>query len=546
LAQWDRSTDVVVVGSGAAAFAAAATAASAGRTVLMLERAAAPGGTTYRSGGGYWIPNNRFMRAAGTADPRDAALRFMAKLAYPYLYDPTHPALGLSENQHSLIAAFFDRASTAIDELERLGVLHSQHDPLTPDYNADLPEDLAPYGRYVNPTAKPASPLDHGNGVDMIEQMHAGCLRLGVELLCDHRVVHCLRGPTGEVVGVEVEHPGGTLRVGARHGVVFGSGGFLHNPEMRTDFLRGPIFGGCGAITNTGDFVRIGIELGADLANMSQAWWAQVVLEEVLDNPSPPKNVWIPFGDSMVLVNGRGQRVVNEKMTYNERGQVHFLWDAGGREYPNLLLFMIYDDAVAQNPVAYNFRRPVPMPGDPNPYLITGSDWEDLAARIRERLAAVAGKTGGYALAADFVPRLRETVARFNGFAEQGYDPDFHRGETPIQLAWGGPLREGNEKNACMYPFRSEGPYHCFILAGGGLDTKGGPRTDARARVLDLEGQPIPGLYGAGNCVASPAGQAYWSAGTTLGLCLTFGYLAGRGVSTEPARDLAETVAGSV
>ena len=49
---------------------------------------------------------------------------------------------------------------------------------------------------------------------------------------------------------------------------------------------------------------------------------------------------------------------------------------------------------------------------------------------------------------------------------------------------------------------------------------------NTRSQVIDAEGEPIPGLYAAGNCVASPAGQAYWSGGTTLGSALIFGYIA--------------------
>jgi len=39
------------------------------------------------------------------------------------------------------------------------------------------------------------------------------------------------------------------------------------------------VFGGCAAETITADFVRTGIELGAQLGNMNNAWWNQVVIE---------------------------------------------------------------------------------------------------------------------------------------------------------------------------------------------------------------------------------------------------------------------------
>ena len=79
----DRSADLVVVGSGAAGFAAAITGRRAGLDVLLLERCRELGGTTARSGTWIWVPNNRLMRDAGLDDPRDAALRYMARLARP-------------------------------------------------------------------------------------------------------------------------------------------------------------------------------------------------------------------------------------------------------------------------------------------------------------------------------------------------------------------------------------------------------------------------------------------------------------------------------
>jgi 3-oxosteroid 1-dehydrogenase len=59
--------------------------------------------------------------------------------------------------------------------------------------------------------------------------------------------------------------------------------------------------------------------------------------------------------------------------------------------------------------------------------------------------------------------------------------------------------------------------------------------------VLGTDGAPIPGLYGAGNCIGSPTGEAYWGGGSTLGPAMFHGYLAGKNVVNEPARGLAES-----
>ena len=67
-----------------------------------------------------------------------------------------------------------------------------------------------------------------------------------------------------------------------------------------------------------------------------------------------------------------------------------------------------------------------------------------------------------------------------------------------------------DERNPTLYPFADTGPYYAAIIVPAALDTKGGPMISPRGEVLDGAGEPIPGLYGAGNCVASAAGKSYW------------------------------------
>jgi len=428
---------VVVVGSGGAAFAAAVTARQAGAEIIMLEKAANPGGTTQISGNAYWIPNNAQMRAQGLTDPREDALKYMVRLSYPQLYDPQSPTLGVSQHNYDLIATFYDTASVAVETFEEWGALYSVNNTDTPDYHADLPEDKAPYGRGMNPDA------ERGGAGTVPLQMRAWTDQQGVPLLTEHRVVGVFLNGMGEVVGVQAESGGAPVAIRARRAVVFGTGGFTQDPIKSLNYLRGPIFAGCGVPTCTGDFVDIGLALGARFGNMNQAWWLQMPLELALQSPSlPGADVWLPYGDSMVIVNKYGDRMTSEKMVYNERSQTHFYWDPARREYRNLVQFMIYDEAVAQNPTEWSFRYPVPLPDQQSEIVISGATWDELAANINARLDSVRGQGSVSArigpevrLADDFVDRIGATIQRFNGFAQTGVDEDFGRGSTPIQVA---------------------------------------------------------------------------------------------------------------
>ena len=132
-------------------------------------------------------------------------------------------------------------------------------------------------------------------------------------------------------------------------------------------------------------------------------------------------------------------------MVYNERGQTHHYWNPAKREYSNLVQFMIYDDAVAQDPMPG--RLPLPDPrGRPRCRLRDQGRDLGRADQEHQRPARSASAARAKSLPAsapmsssadDFVDKLAATIERFNGFATSGVDEDFGRGSTPIQIAWG-------------------------------------------------------------------------------------------------------------
>ena len=70
-------------------------------------------------------------------------------------------------------------------------------------------------------------------------------------------------------------------------------------------------------------------------------------------------------------------------------------------------------------------------------------------------------------------------------------------------------------------------------LSGRARCARRGPRTTPDGQVLDDVGDPIPGLYGVGNCVASASGNSYWAGGATLGPIIAFAHRAAAAAHAE-------------
>jgi 3-oxosteroid 1-dehydrogenase len=533
---WDNEADVIVVGSGAAGFAAATAAIQNGASVILLEKALITGGTTAKSGGGAYTPNNDQMKLLGIQDSRDDFLRYCARTAFPELYRSNHPTFGLYDSTFRLLESYWDNAARVSRKLNESGAMPTCRPDLpgrlgadglpSPDYLGQLPESKGIRGR----TVSPATP-DGGVGVGstMIKSFQTYVEAKGVKVLTEHRAIKIIQDKAGRVVGVSAKTPTGDKTFRAKRGVVFGSGGFTHNREMATNFLRTPIVGGCAVATNEGDLILMASEVGAKLGNLNEAWNMQCVLEEALEFSALPTGAFMLGGDSMIVVNKRGLRMYDEKYIYSERTRSHQVIDQWHADYPNLYQIMIFDEA------ARKFGgQLIPAPGEQLPaHIITGNTLEALTAEIEERFTSLADRIGPYPLDPSFLSNLRKTIARYNELAKSGIDTDFHRGEAPITARFDKVPYDRGLPNHFMAPISDTGPYYAWLLGASTLDTKGGPVYNEHGQVVNVHDQPIPGLYAAGNCGASPSGKSYFGGGATLGLAVTFGYLAGEHAATH-------------
>jgi 3-oxosteroid 1-dehydrogenase len=291
--------------------------------------------------------------------------------------------------------------------------------------------------------------------------------------------------------------------------------------------------------------VRIVGPLGAELRNMQYAWMCPIPLEKAVRRDPELSGMFSVAGDSMLFVNKHGRRVVNEKLPYNELAHAFFNWDGDRAEYPNLVLIQIWDQRSQDHSASDEYGRLIVPPGGDDRHVIRGDTLAELAQNVDDRLAKYVAITGGLRLADDFLPTLEASIARFNELARSGKDADFGRGERAISMVFNGDVKEEpGRSNPTMWPLSDSGPYYAALVTGGTLDTKGGPKVSPDGQVLDDTGTPIPGLYGVGNCVASPSAQAYWAGGATLGPIIAMAYRAAGAAHREPAKQMAAAPTG--
>lgn len=558
----DAVHDVVVVGAGGAGMTAALAAARQGLDTVLVEKSNYFGGSTARSGGGVWIPGNYALRDAGEAD--DAAQENAESKRYlDSIVGDVVPKVRRD--------TFIDRGPEVMDFIREQTRVRFTWVPHYSDY---LPE--SPGGRTRGRSVEPI-PMDARFLGEELEHLHPPYTKAPANLIVTqadfrkislglrtvkgpltmfrvmfNRIISMIRGrkmyamgnalaiglrqglieagvrveyetelldlmvEDGRVTGVKVLRDGVEHTIRATHGVILGSGGFEKNLDLRERYQPKPtsIDWTTGAASNTGGGHLAGMDAGADVALMDDAWWGPTI--------PLPRGPWFALAErnlpGSIIVNSAGKRFMNEALPYVEA--VHEIYKGEETGVSHVPAWMIIDQRYRNRYLFAGLTPRQPFPGRWYKFgtIKKADSLEALAAEIEVPAAG-----------------LTQTVARFNGFARTGVDEDFHRGESAYDKYYSDPTVKPNPSLHTI----DQGPFYAVRIVPGDLGTKGGLVTDERARVLRPDGTVLEGLYAAGNVSAAVMGHTYAGPGATIGPALVFGYLAAEDIANSVVEERA-------
>jgi 3-oxosteroid 1-dehydrogenase len=342
-----------------------------------------------------------------------------------------------------------------------------------------------------------------GRGVGLITHFLKQLLLRGVPVHASTPVDR-LEMKNGRVSGV-VTADGKS--VGARLGVVLATGGYEANPQLVDTYEGLPGWLSMAPPSLTGDGMTMGMEVGAQ----SRAIHNNIALFLGYNVPPAKPGEMHSFrlcsiGEMLcphtIVVNKAGRRFEDESFFPSMAPALRSFVTAT-HSYANLPCFLIFDSQFAKR---LSFAgRPV---GAPIP------DWVSSG----NTLAELAGEL-------DVDPSgLEATVSRFNTFARNGVDEDFHRGER--YWSTGHPIGQAGVTNPSLGTITTAPFYgielHPSAFASAGLVT------NSAGQVMHQRNRPIPGLYAAGNASAHTEYGVGYQAGHSLASGMTFGYLAVR------------------
>jgi fumarate reductase flavoprotein subunit len=456
--------DVVVAGAGIAGLCAAVEASATGASVLVVEGQSQIGGSSSLSGGIIMAADTSVQRRTGIVDSAEALFR-------DYLLFTQHSV------QPGIARQLACGSGPAVEWLCQMGI--EFHDELVFAAEEPVPRSHVTKrgGRGIVKTL--AAELDKSSAVDVALGQRID------RLLCSD----------GEVRGVAVDDD--EVRAGS---VVITMGGFGANrslwPAHLPDVSRtGAAVWYIGSQGAQGDFFRLGAQVDAGIAGEGRAL--------TLATPGFSTRLEIYFPGWLVMVDRTGARRVDESTSYAVMELAH------RRHGP---LFAVFDDAARQaaSPeLAPRYKQTIPgMP-------LTGveSNWttpvidEMVAAGRITRSSSL--EDLGRAIGVD-ASGLCATIARYNDGARHGRDTEFLKDPKFLE------------------PVGTPPYYGCVLELGILALTSAGLSIDPDARVLNRSGEPISGLFAAGESAGGVLGDVYVGSGNSIAACLVFGRIAGR------------------
>jgi 3-oxo-5alpha-steroid 4-dehydrogenase len=464
VAEWTDEFDVVVVGFGMAGGSAALEAARSGARVLLLERAAVYGGTSAMAGGHFYLGGGTAVqKATGIEDSAEEMAKYLTAVSKDpesdkieaYAHDSVEHFDWLEALGFEFERSFFP--GKAVIQPGTEGVMYTGNEKVWPFSEMAKP---APRGHKV------PVPGDTGGAKLVLDCLNDRLIEAGVEIRYETGA-SALVVDGDAVVGIAWRKfkETGFIRSKA---VVIAAGGFVGNAAMVTKYapsLGEKLF----PLASTYDD-GLGLRLGASVGG---AW--KFMDEPFQTAPFYPPSVLVKG----LIVNKNADRFVAED-SYHSRTSAFVL------EQPDSAAYLIVDS------------KHIEHPSFPLCPFIDG--WETV-----EEMAA------GLGLDAE---KLRETLYRYNQYAERGEDPDFHKAAE-----WLAP--------------QDHGPWGAYDLTLGKAlyagFTMGGLATTVDGEVRREDGSVVSGLYAAGACAANIAQDAKgYASGLQLGDGSYFGRRAGR------------------
>jgi succinate dehydrogenase/fumarate reductase flavoprotein subunit len=472
---WNKETDVIVVGFGGAGAAAAVTAHDAGASVVLLEKGEHGGGNTRLAGGTI----REFLDI-------DKAIKFFDAI--------------LTDVDQDMNRAFVEEGARNAEWVKELG---GELERAVPGRFPPAPHVIWPYldgadgigGRW---RVKGESAV---GGVNLWGVLQQSVEKRAIDILYNTGAQRLITDDARKVIGLVAEGPGGEIRIKASRGVVLACGGFQYDREMQRNFL-GLSYYAQGCLGNTGDGIKMALELGADLWHMTGV---SCGIGYKFPEYDMPMGIGIRTSE-YIYVDQNGKRFMDEADIDVHAMAFEFNhFDHKTLNFPRIPSYLIFDEKTREAGRLIGW-----CPGAAMDYYTWSQDnmaeiekgWIKTALTIRELAPLVGLKP----------ETLQETVSAYNMCCVGGYDPIFHRRQETLSAI-------------AKPPFYAVEVWPCL------LNTQGGPKRNGKAQVIDVNGEPIKGLYSAGE-LGSIFNTVYPGAGN-ISECLSFGRIAGRNVANE-------------